>query len=179
VSASNANNIGQWRNQFQVVIAGSNGYVNQSLDTSSGYSQGIYLKDASIKAPVDCNGNNTALQQTIFSSGTPFDPKLCAAACSSLELCQFFNTYILYKNGTALGQNCALYSESWNSTYSDSTGYWNGGYHYTVGASYAFSNATNPGICKKGTMSSSSPTSSHAPVTSSTASGSKATTSTR
>ncbi|THV74037.1 hypothetical protein D6C87_07606 [Aureobasidium pullulans] len=31
VGAINANNFGQWRNSFQVLIAGSNGYVNSSL----------------------------------------------------------------------------------------------------------------------------------------------------
>jgi hypothetical protein len=37
VNAENAVNAGQWRNKFQVVIAGSNGYVNKSIDTPSGY----------------------------------------------------------------------------------------------------------------------------------------------
>jgi hypothetical protein len=34
VAISNANNYGQWRNQFQVLIAGSNGYIQTAYATS-------------------------------------------------------------------------------------------------------------------------------------------------
>lgn len=97
VSTTNAVNAGETRNQFQVVIAGSNGYVNTSLQTPAGYNGGLYLKDMSISAPSDCNGLNTYLGAKMFASGTPFDPDLCAAACTALPTCTFFNTYSAYE----------------------------------------------------------------------------------
>jgi hypothetical protein len=81
VSAQNAVNYGQWREQFQVVITGSNGYVSKGINTPPGYSPGVYLGDAAINAPLDCNGDDTFMGSKIFT-GVPFDANLCATACS-------------------------------------------------------------------------------------------------
>ena len=48
VSQSNALNFGQYRNKFHVVIAGSNGYVNRSIDTPAGYTAPTYLGNSII-----------------------------------------------------------------------------------------------------------------------------------
>lgn len=59
----------------------------------------------------------------IFTNG-PFDPKLCAAACTAqseynlrhppknapAQTCQFFNTFFVLKNGVPEGQYCSLVS---------------------------------------------------------------------
>ncbi|KAH0000501.1 hypothetical protein KCU78_g15344, partial [Aureobasidium melanogenum] len=61
------------------------------------------------------------------------------------KICSFFNTYILYKNGQSLGQYCAMYDQTWSSSYAKNTGYYYGSDHYTIGFSYTFSNSTNGG----------------------------------
>jgi hypothetical protein len=106
VSASNANNYGYTDNQFQVLIAGSNGYVSTTVAPVTGYTGPDCLGNAAINAPLDCNGTvDTYLGAKIFTAG-PFDPSLCAAACSatsaynlrhppatgSPKSCQFYNT---------------------------------------------------------------------------------------
>ena len=157
VTTDNAVNYGQWRNQFQVVIAGSNGYVNKSIATPIGYNAGVYLGNAAINAPLDCTSDNTYLETHVFTGGA-FDAGLCAAACNSqadyaratvksgfVKACSFFNTYILYKNGKSVGQSCVLYDQTWSSSYAKNTGYSYGSDVYTVGFSYTFSNKTNPG----------------------------------
>ncbi|CAD0088339.1 unnamed protein product [Aureobasidium mustum] len=159
VTKDNANNAGQWRNQFQVVIAGSNGYVNQSIATPAGYNAGVYLGKATINAPLDCTGDNSFLQPQVVGNGV-FDANLCAVACNQQasyarqhppadgsfnKMCSFFNTYILYKNGTSLGQYCAMYDQTWSSSYAKNTGYYSGSDHYTIDFSYTFSNSTDGG----------------------------------
>jgi len=82
VTAASATNVGQWRYDFHVVIAGSNGYVNRSIATPAGYQGAVALGNAAINAPNDCGGHNTYMGVKIFTSG-PFDAGLCAAACSA------------------------------------------------------------------------------------------------
>lgn len=128
VTLSSATNTGQYRDQFQVVIAGSNGYTNNSVAAVPGYSTAVPLGNAAINAPFDSLGFNTFMGSTIFQGA--FNAELCAAACTQksnyarahppsnggpIQTCQFFNTYILYINTTShvQGQYCAMYSESW------------------------------------------------------------------
>jgi len=85
VTEASTTNVGQWRNDFQVVIAGSNGYVNNSISTPEGYQSAVVLGNAAINAPNDCSGSNTYMGVKIFTSG-PFDASLCAAACSATSV---------------------------------------------------------------------------------------------
>jgi len=97
----------------------------------------------------------------LFNTGG-FDISLCATACSATSaydiahppatgspmVCSFFVTYLLYKNGAAQGQYCAMYNQTWESSYATNDGQWDqAGNHYTVGYSYAVSNAADPGTC--------------------------------
>ena len=163
VSASNANNFGQWRAQYQVAIAGSNGYVNNSIATPSGYVGPTYLGNAAINALSDCNGANTYMGYKLFQTGA-FDVSLCAAACSSQTqynvahpptdgsapmTCQFFNTYILLRNGTNVGQYCSMYNQTWALSTATNVGQYRGYDKYTIAYSYAFSNASDAGSCHK------------------------------
>lgn len=136
ITVANANNPGQFRNQFQVVIAGSNGYVSNSIASVPGYGPAIPLGNAAINAPYDALGFSSYMGVAMFTYG-PFNASLCARACSEksayaiahpptdgtpVQTCQFFNTYILYINSTSnpnniQGQYCAMYSESWSSKY--------------------------------------------------------------
>lgn len=162
VTTSNANNYGQYRSSFEVVIAGSNGYVNNTIEPATGYSSPNYLGNAAIDANTDCNGANTTLGSEIFTSG-PFDASLCAAACDAKSAanvqtggltCKFFNTYLLSRNGVAIGQYCQLYSQTWASTYATNTGSTSNGNKYTISYSYSFSSSSNPGVCSKITTTS-------------------------
>ncbi|OCL15259.1 hypothetical protein AOQ84DRAFT_358179 [Glonium stellatum] len=158
VSADNAKNKGQWRNQFQVVIAGSNGYVSNSIAPQDGYTGPTYLGTAAINAPLDCAGGDTFMGSKVFTSG-PFDAGLCSAACTAQSqynlrhppatgnpsTCQFYNTYILLKNGVSVGQYCAMYTQAWNSTWATNTGQYRGTDKYTIAYSYSFVNSTDPG----------------------------------
>lgn len=160
VTAANTNNPGRTWVQFSVVVAGSNGYVNQNIAAPSGYSDANYLGNAAINAPYDALGYNTYMGAKVFAAG-PFNATLCAEACnaqnvynlanppndgSPVQTCQFFNTYILSLNGkTALGQYCAMYSSTWTTKYATNNGQYQGNNHYTIGSSYSFSNLTNAG----------------------------------
>ncbi|KAI4851190.1 hypothetical protein E4T45_05188 [Aureobasidium sp. EXF-8846] len=145
VSSSNANNFGQWRNKFQVAIAGSNGYMNQTLEVPAGFGNVQYLNNAAINAPLDHEGYDTFIQSRIFTAG-PFNASLCAAFCQAqtkynlatapkdgtpAKVCNFFNTYLLYLNTTSnsQGQYCSLTVE-------------------TI-YSYTFTNTSNPGFNPK------------------------------
>ncbi|KAF7942835.1 uncharacterized protein EAE97_006289 [Botrytis byssoidea] len=162
VSIENAVNSGQYRDNFQVAIAGSNGYTNNSIAPIPGYGNAQYLGNAAINAPYDSQGCNTYMGSTIFSTG-PFDASLCAAYCSAqskynldhppsdgspVKTCQFFNTYLLYVNDLShtQGQYCAIYSEAWDSSYATNVGQYRGSDHYLIGLSYTYTNETNPGL---------------------------------
>jgi hypothetical protein len=135
-TAANANNYGQWRNKFQVVITGSNGYVSNAIPFIPGYGSVIPLGKAAINAPYDIYGSDSFMGVAVFTAG-PFNVSLCAQACLDksayarahpptdgrpIQTCQFFNTYIVYINSTSnpnnmQGQYCAMYSESWPKSY--------------------------------------------------------------
>lgn len=114
-----------------------------------------YLKDATIAVPDTCQGTQTYIGMELFTSGV-FDAGLCAAACSTRNLaisastkdtrtCQFFTTFMLYKNGISVGQYCSLYTTAWPSRYATNEGYSVENDKFTVGFSYSFENATDPG----------------------------------
>lgn len=170
VTLASATNVGQWRRDFHVLIAGSNGYTNKSIATPKGYNGAVALGNGAINAPNDCNGKNTYMGVKIFTSG-PFDAGLCAAACSAqstynlahppkngvAQTCQFFNTYVLYNGSVAVGQYCSLYNETWPATYAVNKGQWRGNDHFTVGYSFSFSNSTGGADQPKGCTNKASP----------------------
>jgi len=129
ISADNANNNGQWRDQFHVVIAGSNGYMRNKVPDIPGYN-GVSLGNASINAPLNCLGEDTYMGVKIFTTSY-YDPSLCAAACvsqneyniahppqtGSPKICKFFVTYLSERNGSPEGQLCAMYTQAWDRSY--------------------------------------------------------------
>ncbi|KAI0136404.1 hypothetical protein BJ170DRAFT_727865 [Xylariales sp. AK1849] len=148
VYSTNANNKGQYRNDFQVVIAGSNGYVNENFKPQPGYTGPTLLGQAAINEP---SGSSTYMGLKIFSSG-PFDPALCTSACTaqteyniahppasgSPQTCQFVNTYMLIENGGSGIQICSLYSASWDVSYATNTGQYRGNDLYTIDYSVTY-----------------------------------------
>ncbi|KAI1151079.1 hypothetical protein F4825DRAFT_374206 [Nemania diffusa] len=153
VSAANANNAGQWRNQFHVVIAGSNGYMKTALPAVPGFT-GEFLGEASINAPLNCLGQDTYMGAKIFTTSF-FDVGLCAAACTSQneyntahppavgapKLCNFFVTYLSEVNGRPEGQYCAMYTQYWDSSYATNDGQWRGTDHYTNDYVFSYTSA--------------------------------------
>ncbi|KAL1655473.1 hypothetical protein SLS61_001937 [Didymella pomorum] len=152
VSEDNARNEGQWRDQYHVVIAASNGYVlTSSLNP---------LSSKAISAPVDCNNDDAYMGMRLLTDNAPFDPQRCAAICDATSqynidhpgdpsvpprLCKFYNTYILNKNYISQGQACSMYTQYWNpSVYATNDGQWDGqGNRYTISSSVFFYNTTD------------------------------------
>ncbi|KAG9696892.1 hypothetical protein KCU95_g3973, partial [Aureobasidium melanogenum] len=168
VAQAAATNQGQWRGPqdangqaFHVVITGSNGYSKQSnpLPTVPDFDSPTSLP-AAINAPLD-GSYDTYTGMRLFNDN-PYDPSLCAAACEaqttydvnhpasdgSYKTCNFFNSYVLTKNGVPLGTYCSFYTRTWDSSYAVNTGYYYGSDVYKVrnSASYAIGNPVPPKI---------------------------------
>ncbi|KAJ2992055.1 hypothetical protein NUW58_g2302 [Xylaria curta] len=154
ISAANANNEGQWRNDFHVVIAGSNGYVKSGIPSVPGF-DGVSLGNAAINAPLNCLGKDTYMGSKIFTTSF-YDTGLCAAACASQneyntahppstgspKICQFFVTYMAHRNGSPEGQVCVMYTQPWDSSYATNDGQWRGNDHYTNNYVFAYTNTS-------------------------------------
>lgn len=107
---------GQWRRQFHAVISGSNTYTNSTVLLDTAY-KNVFIDNVAIEAPEDCKGTDTYMGSLSFTD-TPFDTRLCAAACTAKTIynrsqnspraCNFWNTYILLKNGVAERQVCSM-----------------------------------------------------------------------
>jgi hypothetical protein len=161
VAGEAATNQGQWRQQFQVAIAGSNGYtkLNKGLPSVDSFKAPTALP-AAINAPLD-NGYDTYNGMRLFNDN-PYDPALCAAVCQAqtdynkahpdsdgkYKPCNFFTSYILTKNDVPLGTYCALYTRTWDSSYATNTGYYYGDDRYQVisAASYEITNPSSSAI---------------------------------
>jgi len=149
VSIANAVNLGQWQDQFQVLTAGNNGYVNHNIDNVAGYSPANYIGNAAINAP---STSNSFLGSVLITDGTPFDAGRCAAACNAktkmiqqssgdsytAKACNFFNTYILSNNSNPIGQSCSLYDRAWSNSYATNDGQYDQ-YGNHIGISYSYS----------------------------------------
>ncbi|KAI4729952.1 hypothetical protein E4T49_02300 [Aureobasidium sp. EXF-10728] len=162
VTTANAINTGSTQNNFEIVIAGSNGYIASAIVPAAGYAAPIYFGSKGIQAPLDCNGKDTYLGFQTFDAN--FDASRCAEACSAQasyavahppsdgsapKTCRFFNTYVEAKNGVPQDQKCVLYSQTWGKSVATNTGYSYGNDVYTVAMSYGYSNATDAGVCAK------------------------------
>ncbi|KAF7193493.1 hypothetical protein HII31_05167 [Pseudocercospora fuligena] len=152
VTARNAVNDGQYRNDYHVVIAGSNGYVNQTVDYCEGYNGPSFLGGRAISAPNDCNNQSTYVGNQYWNDGKPFDTRRCAAACSAQSKanpsspCNFFNTYVISKNGQAYGQYCAMYKQAWDDSYATVSSTTYNGASYDISYSYSFTNSVSDGL---------------------------------
>ena len=158
VHPQDATNRGQTRADFRVVIAGSNGYALTTLSDASlpGW-KAQYLADAAIRSSKDCNGDETNLRYRAYP--LPYDPNRCLEACSAqsdynlrhppadgseVRLCNYFNSYILNKNGVAQEQGCALYTRAWPGVYGTNKGQPRGQDVITITESYGYENGSIP-----------------------------------
>ena len=183
VAGKAATNEGQWREQFQVVIAGSNGYskLDKPLPSVKDFKDPTSLL-ATISAPLD-NGYDTYNGMRLFNNN-PYDPALCAAACQAqtdydkahpdsngkYKPCNFFTSYILTQNEVPLGTYCALYTRTWDSSYATNTGHYAGDDKYEVvnAASYEITSPDSGVIPGQVSSSSTEATSSATTLASST-----------
>ncbi|KAI4849254.1 hypothetical protein E4T44_03458 [Aureobasidium sp. EXF-8845] len=156
VSQLNAVNNGQKRGNFDVAIAGSNGYVTTLLATPDGYQSGTPYGKFAINAPYDAQGYNTYMGAKIFTG--VWSVAQCSQYCDAqtkynlatapkdgtpAKVCKFFNTYLLtakMANGQIVpqGQYCSLYTEAWPIKYATNGGQWRGQDQYTVDYSFGY-----------------------------------------
>jgi hypothetical protein len=160
VDAAAATNSGQSRGAFQVVITASNGY-QKTNDTTPPTQPGW-------QAPQQC-GNKGGFAHSHPSTciGTgffpgPYDPTVCAGFASAQNSknqqssiwskwlsiftgsynplkCNFFNSYMLKKNGKAMGTYCGLYSQQWSPSQASYTPGWQGADFWSIESSWSFS----------------------------------------
>ena len=143
-SKASASNIGQYRDQFQVVIAGSNGYTltNPVAAAVPSFNAADVLAGA-------INNAATYIGSEYYSQ--PYDPSVCAAVCQattaknmavalaqgggSYTPCNYYNSFVLSQNGAATGMYCAFHSAAVPASAAGAAGVSNGG------ISFAFSNS--------------------------------------
>ena len=148
ITKDDATNFGQWRDQFHVVISGSNGYFKDGPPPSYANFSGPSELGGSINAPVD---SNSYMGSKVYPG--PYDPGQCATSCQettaydkahlirpdgTYDACNFFNAYVLSKNNEPQGTYCAMYTMAWDKSYSTNYGYEDGSDYYSVSQSYAY-----------------------------------------
>lgn len=145
IDQTTATNNGQWRRDFQVVIAGSMGYNKLAAPPAAqGFAPPVSLAGA-INAPDD------SYMGYKFYPGA-YNPAQCTNAClaqtaynqkhpksdGTYNTCTFTNSYVLSKNGAPQGTYCSMYSSVWGSQYAVNYGQYRGSDRYTVGQSYGW-----------------------------------------
>lgn len=152
LDTTTATNVGQWRNKFQVAIAGSNAYTSYKLGGPvDGWTGPQNLGNAALNAPLwDCSNTWSYLGYKLLQTGS-VDPRLCAAACdaqtaynkkhpapSGAVACNAFGSYILNKynatSGYQHGQMCTLYTANWDKKYATNFA----GFDGAIGTTYNF-----------------------------------------
>ncbi|KAL9008752.1 MAG: hypothetical protein Q9173_006155, partial [Seirophora scorigena] len=175
VSAAQATNTGQWRDEFHVVIAGSNAYNKATPPPGIACYTGPDALGGAINAPMNALGQDTYMGYKYhpFSQSQGYDPSTCAADCNSqtaynsrhpaadgsYQSCVFFNAYVLSMNGVPQGLYCSMYTQVWAASYATNYGQYRGTDRYTVSRSFSYSlNPANDGsvTCRSTPTSSSS-----------------------
>jgi len=151
INAAMANNDGQWREQFQVVIAGSNGYVSTAPPPSYGNFTGPSDRlGGAIQAPLSVNGVNPYEGMDFYAG--PYDPSQCAASCQAktayaaetasngaYQPCNFFAAYVLSENNVPQGMYCAYYNQPFDRSYAQNNGQYDAqGNYYSVSQAYSY-----------------------------------------
>lgn len=154
VVQAQATNKGQWRDSFQIVITGSNGYNKAAPPPACDRFTGPQALGGAINAPFDSQGHDSYMgyQFFPFSQSQGYTPSTCASACTtqtgynsrhpaadgSFQTCAFFNAYVLSQNAIPQGLYCSLYNETWAPSYATNYGQTRGSDRYTVSESYSY-----------------------------------------
>ncbi|KAF2107277.1 hypothetical protein BDV96DRAFT_453237, partial [Lophiotrema nucula] len=147
VTKETATNTGGWRDQFQVVIVGSNGYETTNTATPP--------KCPGFKPPQSCKGGainkfGSHLESKSFLG--PFNPNVYAAygqaqtavnkaAAAKKEKylpCNSFNAYMMKLNGKPTGTSCSLYTGPVDSSPASYFGGWSSGNLFQVESSWSY-----------------------------------------
>jgi hypothetical protein len=145
MTTGEATNFGQYQSQFHVFIGGSNVY-NKPPMVLANYSGPVDFGNAAIESPT---ADNSYMRVQTFSQTQPYDPNVCAAACDATNayalrhgqtrFCEFFDAYILYKNGINGVFTCTYYTQPYGVAFAKNKGQYNNeGDHYTVGYSVGY-----------------------------------------
>lgn len=150
IDDSLATNMGQYQKDFQVVIAGSNGY-NKKMDPNSisGFKGPVALGGA-INSPL-VNGYDTYIGMKFFPD-TALTPGLCARYCKqttqddhahpnsdgTYKPCNFFNVWVESKDNKPTGMTCAMYTRAWDQRYAVNVGQYSGNSYVSVSQSYVY-----------------------------------------
>lgn len=104
--AGNATNVGQYQDEFHLVVAGSTAF-NLEAPTIDGWTGPVDLEDAALNIPTPVGAHGYIRVQTFPNSN--YDPDTCATNCQAItaynarhgssEECTSFNAYVLYENG--------------------------------------------------------------------------------
>ena len=148
VDAGAAVNYGQYRADFHVVIAASNGYEKTNTTTPASC--------PGWKPPTHCGGGISAPGFNLgsFFFPGPFDPALCAAYAEAqtsyncghadpvtgkYSPANMFNAYMMKKNGIAQGTFCTLFTTILDKSYATFDGSWVGNDFFGVETSWTYS----------------------------------------
>lgn len=150
VNASAATNNGQYRDQFHVVIAASNGYSKTAFappPSLPDYSPPGNCSNAAISA-----GGSYAMGSQFYPG--PFNPLLCsiyakaqnaknklaaqASGQTSYTPVNSFNAYMVIQNGIAQGTYCVLFDTALSVAYAGYTGGWEDSSYFGVETSFLY-----------------------------------------
>ena len=112
------------------VVAGLNGYTNNTLTTPDGFEVPSYVGNQAIRPPP---GSNAFIDSKIFHG--PFDTAHCSKECDALGG-NFFNTYVVSKNGVNQGQYCDVYRDTLGHEWATESGSTFGRTNWTISHSF-------------------------------------------
>ncbi|KAJ9630673.1 hypothetical protein H2203_001196 [Taxawa tesnikishii (nom. ined.)] len=138
-----ATNKGQWREDFQVVVTASNGYVKLPQPPPLVNGVDTYIGNRIIQGPFDPSQCAAICQAT-----TQFDAENLADASGAYKPCNFFVSYVVAKNNSPLGTYCAFYTQAWGSQYGTNNGQYDSeGNYYSVSQAYSYTlTIQDPGV---------------------------------
>jgi hypothetical protein len=137
-----AMNEGQFQEDFEVVIAGSNAYVRDVIDTVPipnvvGYTTEVYDHGAAIQAPVDCRGKDTYLGVMQWYDGK-YSARRCLDQCDDTPSCNFVNTFFQRKNAIPYSQHCSMFTARWNRSFATNIGQYQDNEVYHMNTTYSY-----------------------------------------
>lgn len=169
ITTSSATNSGQFRGPtdrngtaFHTVIAASNGYTKNAAPPSYGNFTGPVALAGAIQEPQPADlSQSTYIGQRSWPG--IYDPAQCASACQATtaydkafladehgnyKACNFFNSFVVSKDGVPQGTTCYFFTKSWEAGFAKDVGqYDQRGRAYTVSSSYAYTLAVqDPGV---------------------------------
>ncbi|KAI1264150.1 hypothetical protein F5Y18DRAFT_428231 [Xylariaceae sp. FL1019] len=140
VDSAAATNSGQYRDDFEVVITGSNGY--SKVNTTEPETPPNWTE------PQKCDGVHAHPKTCIGSHAFkgPFDVSVCAALADTYNKvrnnkreCKFFNAFMLKEDGVPVGTYCKLFDRKYEpSEVSYSRGLSSGGKQWDYETSYSY-----------------------------------------